>query len=283
MIKIITDSTCDIPQSLVEQYDIGVVPLRLTIDGQQYRDGVDIHPKEFYARLASNHTTMHTSQATGNDFKEVYDHAADTGADELLVMTLSSVLSGTYNSASQAAQDYRIPVTVVDTHATSMGMGWQVLAAARAREAGGQTVQGILENINRVRKKISQMVGMETLEYMQRGGRLGAAAKWAGSLLRIKPIVAFDHRDSRVEPVGLARSYRALVDLLHRQFFSRFKGKKLLRVAVLHGDAADTAQEMAEKIRAEYDPLELLVNSTNTAMGIHTGPGAVGLCGYSED
>jgi len=281
-IGIITDSTCDIPQDLIERYTIGVVPMMLTWGDRLYRDRVDLQPGEFYTRLATNRESLHTSQPTATDFQQAFEHQAMQGASELCVMTLSSTLSGTYESARQAARDFKLPITVVDTKGTSMGMGWQVLAAARAREAGA-SVKGILENVNNVRKKITQMVGLDTMEYIQKGGRLGAAVKWAGSLLKIKPLVGFDPRTNLVEPIGLARSYKALIDLLHKHFFSRLKGKKLLHIAVLHGGALDTAQQLAQRIREECDPLELVINSTGPAVGIHTGPGALGLCGYSED
>jgi DegV family protein with EDD domain len=281
-IGIITDSTCDIPQDLIEKYAIGVVPLMVTLGDRQYRDRVDLQPGEFYDRLTTNREPLHTSQPAVTDFQHAYEHEARQGASELCVMTLSSTLSGTYESARQAARDFKLPITLVDTKGTSMGMGWQVLAAARAREAGA-SVKGILEKVNTVRKKITQMVGLDTMEYVQKGGRLGAAVKWAGSLLRIKPLVGFDPSTNLVVPIGLARSYKSLVDLLHRHFFSRLKGKNRLHIAVLHGGALDAARQLAQRIRDECDPLELLINSTGPAVGIHTGPGALGLCGYSED
>jgi len=281
-IGIITDSTCDIPQDLIERYTISVVPMMLTWGDRLYRDRVDLQPGEFYKRLSANREALHTSQPTAADFQQAFEHEVGQGASELLVMTLSSTLSGTYESARQAASGFKLPITVVDAKGTSMGMGWQVLAAARAREAGA-SVQSILESVNNVRKKITQMVGLDTMEYIQKGGRLGAAVKWAGSLLKIKPLVGFDPRTNLVEPIGLARSYKALVDLLHKHFFSRLKGKSLLHIAVLHGGALDTARQLAQRIREEYDPLELVINSTGPAVGIHTGPGALGLCGYSED
>lgn len=281
-IGIITDSTCDIPQDLIEQYAIGVVPMLLTLGERQYRDRVDLQPGEFYERLIANREPLHTSQPTVADFQQAYEHEVGQGASELVIMMLSRTLSGTYESALQAARDFKLPITVVDTKGTSMGMGWQVLAAARAREAGA-SVKGILENVNNVRKKITQMVGLDTMEYIQKGGRLGAAVKWAGSLLRIKPLVGFDPHTNLVEPLGLARSYKALVELLHKRFFSHLIEKKRLHIAVLHGAALDTARQLAQRIREECDPLELVINSTGPAVGIHTGPGALGLCGYSED
>ena len=210
------------------------------------------------------------------DFHAAYEQAASRGARELLVITVSSTLSGTYDNARQAAEAFSLPVTVLDSRGTSMGMGWQVLAAARARDAG-LDLRAVLDRVEVVRQRITQMVGLDTLEYLRKGGRIGAAARWATSLMRIKPLVGFNVLTNLVEPLGLARTYHALIDLLYRKFFDQLKSKHNLRIAVLHGNALDEAQQLAERIRSEFDPLELLVNSTGPVVGLHTGPGALGI------
>jgi len=179
MIRVITDSTCDIPEHLVEQLGIVVVPQVLIWGEQQYRDRIDIHPGEFYQRLTTEHEKPRSSLASVADFQCAYELAASRGADELVVVTVSSTLSGTYENARIAAESFTLPVTVLDSTGTSMGMGWQVLAAARAADAGTD-LNGILDKVDRVRRKITQIVGLDTLEYLSKGGRIGAAAKWAG-------------------------------------------------------------------------------------------------------
>ena len=282
MIRVITDSTCDIPDHLLRDLAIGVVPQFVIWGEKQYRDRVDIHPGEFYQRLASETEKPRSSQPGVTDFEQAYKQAAEKGAHELVVLTLSSTLSGTFENARQAAQGFSLPVTVVDSTGTSMGMGWQVLAAARAAEAGSD-LNGILDVIHRVRCRITQMVGLDTLEYLRKGGRIGAAAKWAGAVLRVKPLVALNVLTNLVEPIGLVRTYTAMLETLYRKFFERVKGIKNLHIAVLHGGAHSHAEALAERIRAEFNPLELLVNSTGPVVGLHTGPGAVGLCGYADD
>jgi DegV family protein with EDD domain len=124
---------------------------------------------------------------------------------------------------------------------------------------------------------------MESLEYLQRGGRLGGAVKWVGTQLRIKPLVAINHETGVVEPVSMTRTHKALLELLYTKFFEKLKGGKNLHIAVLHGNAPTEAEVLAQRIRQEYQPVELLVNITGPVLGINTGPGALALCGYAED
>lgn len=282
MIKIITDSTCDIPENLLEQYDISVVPQVVTWGDEQYRDRVDLKPSEFYQRLETNSTLPHSSQPTIIDFQNVYESALSRGADQLIVITVSSAMSGTYNIAQTVAESFNERVTVVDSKGPTMSLGWQVLAAARAIEKGAD-LKSILNRIDQVRKKLILFVGMNTLKYLQKGGRIGKAAKWTGTILNVKPLVSINHQTGLVEPVGLVRTYKALIDTLYHKFFNQISGGKNMRIAVLHGNVLKEAQALAEQIKAEYNPLELLINTTGPVLGINTGPGALALCGYAED
>jgi len=282
MIGIVTDSTCDIPEALLEQHGIIVVPQVLVWGEQQYRDRVDMQPGEFYQRLVAEPHAPHTSQPGEQDFRAAFEKAADNGATSIAALILSSTLSGTIEAARKAAKIFKMPVEVIDSRDTSMGLGWQVLAAARASENGAD-LQDVLKRINQVRRNIIQYAGLATLEYLKKGGRIGDAARWATSVLRIKPIVALNILTNLVEPIGLVRTYNALVDTLYRKFFDQLKGRKNLHVAVLHGNMLETAAALAERIKAEINPLELFVNSTAPVVGLHTGPGALGICGYADD
>lgn len=282
MIGIITDSTCDIPDNLLNRFGIIVVPQVLIWGEEQYRDRIDLQPAEFYHRLEVDHKLPHSSQPSQREFEAAYESAASRGFKELIVLTISSALSGTFEIAKTAAKSFNIPVEVIDSRAASMGLGWQVLAAARARENDG-TMSSILSCVTQVQRKIYQYAGMNTLEFLKKGGRIGDAARWATTLLKVKPIVSLNFLTNLVEPIGLARTDNAMVDLLYSKFFDRLKGKKNLRIAVLHGNVQEKAETLTERIKVECNPIELLVNITGPVMGIHTGPGALGLCGYSDD
>lgn len=181
--------------------------------------------------------------------------------------------------ANQAAERADIPVSVIDSKGPTMSLGWQVLAAARARE-GGKTTAEIIEQVKKVRQNLVQIVAMESLEYLQTGGRIGEAAKWVGTVLKVRPVVAINHEKGVVTPIGLARTHKAMVDMLYRKFFNGLTSTNHLRIAVLHGDALEEAQALAERIRMEYHPEEILINITGPVLGINTGPKALALCGY---
>jgi DegV family protein with EDD domain len=281
MLAIICDSTCDIPQDMIDRYDIQVVPQYVIWGDEQYRDRVDIQPEEFYQRLVSDNVRPTTSQATIGDFKEAIQSAIEKGASEAIILTVSSAMSGTYEMAKQAADAASIPVSVIDSKGPTMTLGWQVLAAARARDEGTSREE-IIEKVAQVRDKLVQVVAMQTLDYLQTGGRIGDAAKWVGTLLRVKPVVTINHQTGRVEPAGLARTYHSLLNMLQKKFFEGIEAGKKLHVAVLHGDALEEAQKLADKIREEFDPVELIINITGPVLGINTGPGALALCGYTD-
>jgi DegV family protein with EDD domain len=281
MIGIITDSTCDIPKQLLEQYRIGIVPLTVIWGDEQYRDRVDIQPDAFYRRLAADRRHPTTSTSTLADYQQAYREAISNGADELVVLTVSSPLSGVHQMAAQAAQQEKVPVSVVDSRGTTMGLGWQVLAAARARDAGAN-MQEILHCADEVRRQVMLIVYMDTLKYLERGGRIGQAVKWVGVALHVRPIVTVNHQSGLVEAVGLARTRKGGVETIFNKFADFLHGKSNLHIAVLHGNAPQDAQVLAERVRAELNPAELIESITGPVLGVHTGPGALALCGYGE-
>jgi DegV family protein with EDD domain len=122
---------------------------------------------------------------------------------------------------------------------------------------------------------------METLEYLQTGGRIGEAAKWVGSLLKVKPVVSINHEKGVVTPAGLARTHSSAVETLFKKFISGIGKGDEVHIAVLHGDAEEEAQKLAERVREVFDPVELITNITGPVLGINTGPGALALCGYA--
>ncbi|HSV85490.1 MAG TPA: DegV family protein, partial [Levilinea sp.] len=243
----------------------------------QYRDRVDLQPEEFYERLKIDPQRPTTAQAGIPEFQQAYENAIARGAEEIITLTVSSAMSGAYQMALSAAKLVKAPVHVIDSKGPSMSLGWQVLAAA------GAGIQAILTSVEQVRKRLVQLVAMNTLEYLQKGGRIGGAVKWVGGLLQVKPLVSINHASGMVEPVSLARTQKALVEMMYSRFFTLVGSHSRLHIAVLHGNAHDKADELAERIRSEFRPAELLVNMTGPVLGVNTGPGALALCGYAEE
>ncbi len=280
-IALVTDSTCDIPTEWVLQYDISIVPLTIILDDQQYRDGVDLTAEQFYQRLltATHHPT--TSQPAPKAFLDAYRRAAERGAEEILAVTISSAMSGTIESARQAAKEAGLPVRVMDGKNNSMGLGWQVIAAARAREAGGD-LEAMAAAAERVQKEMVYYVSLDTIEYLSQGGRISEAARFLGSFLQIKPLIYVRPETGTVGASIPARSRKAALEGLFKEFFKHFAPGQQLHIAVLHNDALAEAEALAERVRQAYSPAELLITIVSPVLGVHTGPRAVALCGYAD-
>jgi len=281
MIEIITDSTCDVPEELVKEQNIQIIPHLIIWGEEQFHDRVDLSPKAFYERLTTDSRRPTSSQASIQDFKNAFEAAETRGASEIIMLTVSSAMSGAYQCALNAAKLVKIPVSVVDSKGPTMTLGWQTLAAARARNAGASVAE-ILAELEKIRSRMAQFVCMDTIEYLQHGGRIGNAIKWVGGLLQVKPLVSINHQSGLVEPVFLARTHHLVVDMMYKKFFQQIGEKTKLHIAVLHGNVEEEACALAERIRQEFNPAEVLVNITGPVLGINTGPGALALCGYSE-
>ena len=280
-IALVTDSTCDIPQEWRKKYEITVIPLTIVFGEEQLLDGVDISAVEFYERLGTdpNHTT--TSQPTPNDFKNVFEKVHKAGAEEILCITISSAMSGTMTSALGAAKDFPIPVQVMDSRNNSMGLGGQVIAAARAREAGGG-MKEMVAAAEKIRDRIVYYITLDTIEYLSKGGRIGDAVKWVDSVLQIKPLITVK-RDTGTVGVGLpSRSRKIGLKNVYKTFFKQLDTAKPMHITVMHNNVPADAEAMAARIKEEYDPAELFIEIVNPILGVHTGPGAIALCGYSE-
>ncbi len=280
-IAIVTDSTCDIPAHWLKQYQITVIPMTLIFGDEQYLDGVQITSEEFYARLAKSPIHPTTSQPSSEVFLDVFKKAAAEGAEEIVVLTISSAMSGTYASALQASQQMTLPVHVHDSLNNSMGLGWQVLAAARARESGGDA-KAMLAAAQEVRKKIVYYITLDTIEYLAKGGRIGGAVSLANSVLKIKPLVYVRPDTGTVAPGMPARTHAAGLEGMYREFFRHIDTNKRMHIAVLHNAVEEEARMIEEKIKKEFTPEELFVTIVNPTLGAHTGPRAVALCGYAD-
>lgn len=280
-VALITDSTCDLPSNLLQEYGIVVIPSSVIWGDDVLRDHIDLAPAEFYRRLALNQEYPTTSQPTPADFVQTYRDAQADGAREIVIITVSSAMSGIFRVARQAGELMSIPVHVVDAKGPTMSLGWQVLAAARARQAGGDA-QAMIAAADRVRGRLHQFVYLDTLEYLYKGGRIGGAAKAVSTLLNIKLIVRINHETGLVELEKRTRTRSRSIEALYQGFFGQLDASRPMRVAVLHGDCLADAELLAERIRTEFAPAELLTSITGPVLGVHTGPGALALCGYNE-
>jgi DegV family protein with EDD domain len=279
---IVTDSTCDLPENYVSQYNITVVPTYVVWGEEVMRDRIDIQPVEFYERLASDPIYPSSSCPTPEDFTRTFTRLKSEGAEDILVLTVSGAMSATYDTAIQASSMVDIPVHVVDSKGPTMTLGWQVLAAARALEAG-KPIKAVLDRIDQVRKKLVQLVFMDSIEYLYKGGRIGMATNLLSSALKIKPVIQINHETGLVESLLKVRTRTKAVEAFYQEFLNRIGDGPIKRVAVLHGNVSDEAQELIERVKKDLNPTEIISNITGPVLGINTGPRALALCGYSEE
>jgi DegV family protein with EDD domain len=277
-VAIVTDSTCDIPDELLRKYQITVVPLYVIWGDEQLRDGVDIDEETFFARLPDDPVPPQTSQPTPGDFMRAIEKL---DAREVLVITLSKALSGTHESACQAREELDVPVRVVDSFSLSMGLGWQVLAAARAREEGAD-VEGMVAAAQRVRQDTSLLLTVDTLEYLHRGGRIGAAAKLLGSVVQLKPLLTINHDNGILEPVEKIRTRRRALRRIVEGTFERVDPAKPTHAAVIHGAASSDARMLLHEVLQRCERVETVVSALTPVLGVHGGPGTVGIAAYND-
>jgi DegV family protein with EDD domain len=279
-IALMTDSTSDIPAEWIAQYEITVIPLTIIFGDEQFLEKVTITPEEFYRRLAldSHHPT--TSQPTPKAFIDAFRQAAAGGAEQILLITISSAMSGTIQSARQAAQESPIPVTIMDGKNNSMGLGWQVIAAARVRETGGG-MEAMRAAAEQVQKSMVYYITLDTIDYLARGGRIADGARFLNSILNIKPLIYVKPENGTVGASFPSRSRKAAIDGLYKEFFHHINPQLPLHLTVLHNDTLAEAQELAERIQQEHSPKEMFISIVSPVLGVHTGPRALALCGYT--
>ncbi|MBN1875777.1 MAG: DegV family protein [Anaerolineae bacterium] len=284
-IALVTDSTCDLPPELRARYAVNVVPLSI-IWGEAYmREGIDIQAEAFYRRLVADPVYPTTSQPTPKDFLDAYEAARTNGAQEIVVITISSAMSGTYESARLAATMTDIPVQLVDSKSNSMSLGWQILAAARVREAGGDA-RAMVAAANKARQRMVYIISLDTLDYLHKGGRIGGASRFIGTLLNLKPQILVNHETGEVEAGRRSRTRKKALEALYQDFFTQLKALNpsldKMRIAVLHNAALPEAEIVAARVQNEFSPEELIISIVSPVLGVHTGPRAIALCGYAE-
>ncbi len=276
---IIVDSTAYIPQDLVEKYNLFVIPLSVNWSGETLKDNVDITADEFYTRLDQTDDIPTTSQPSAGEFLEVYAEAAKT-ADSAVVILISNELSGTVASAL-AAKDMidDFPVEVIDSQNTSMALGFMALDAARAAEAGKSQAE-IVELVRDIMGRMSIVFVVDSLKYLHRGGRVGGASRFVGSLLSIKPVLHLEN--GRVEPLTKVRTKKKAIKHVLAMANEDMAGKSNVRIGVLHASALAEAEKLKADVLAMLDPIEIVVTDISPVIGTHIGPGTLGLVYYSD-
>ncbi len=276
-VAIVTDSTAYFPKQMLRGLPVYSLPLHVLWGENNYLDGVDITPTEFYQRLQTTKVMPTTSQVTPGAFIGLYSKLIDEGYD-ILSVHISSKLSGTLDSASQAKD--QLPgarIALADSETTAMAMGFIALAAARAAVEGA-TLEECAELVEQAKAKTEVYFAVSTLEFLRRGGRIGGAAAFLGTALDLKPILAL--QDGKVEAIEKVRTMSKAIDRLQDIVVKRTNGARPIRLAALHANAPKEAAQLLERVRGLFnvsDVADAVITEVSPVLGTHAGPGTVGI------
>jgi DegV family protein with EDD domain len=269
-IRIVTDSTCDLPEAAVAEYGITVVPLYINIGDQGYLDGVELSRQEFYRRLPDYDPPPTTATPGPEQFRQVYETLAAEGATEILSIHISESLSATVGMARLGAQATEaVPVTVFDSGSLSLGTGFLVLAAAKAA-AEGCSIDEIIPLLEEQGSRTHVFAALDTLEFLRRSGRMNRAMAAVGSWLQMKPLLRMHDGNPTAEKVRTSEAaVKRLVSLLSDL-------APLEQVALVHTHALDRAADLLDRVRHLLPEGEVLSVDITPVFGVHLGPGAIG-------
>jgi DegV family protein with EDD domain len=274
-VAIVTDSTAYLPDDLIATYNITVVPLVVIWGTETLLDNVDIGPKEFYERLSKAKIMPSTSQPTVKSYADVYKKLHAEGY-EILNLVISGPLSGTMDSATQAKT--MVPdavVEVVDSRLTSVPLAYMTLAAARAAKRGASLME-CKQIAEEIRAHAQVFFAVDTLEFLHRGGRIGGASRFLGTALNLKPILYL--KDGKIEALErvrtLKKAHARLIELIGDKVYGQ---TPINMMGVVGANAEKSAKHLLDKIETRFSPREIMVANLSPVIGVHTGPGTVGV------
>lgn len=271
-VAVVTDSTASLDESRAAEAGVRIVPIGVMVGAQSYVDGPEV-TSETIARALRDFVPVNTSRPNPAEFAEVFEQAADDGAESIVSVHLSQQVSGTYDSARLAAQDAPVPVEVVDTGQVGIATGFIALNAARAA-AEGRSIDGVAGVARAAATGASTFFYVDTLEYLRRGGRVGAAAALIGSALAVKPLLSVV--DGAISPIEKVRTSSRALGRLHDIVIERaaeFEGR--FEVGVQHLDAEHNARTFADKIAGSLGFDEVEVTEVSASIAAHVGPGMI--------
>lgn len=275
-VAVVTDSTADLPADVAAQHHIEVVPMTVLFGDEELRDGVDLTSERFFERLQQEQALPTTSQPSAGEFRQAYERLLASGATEILSIHVSGRLSGTVRSAEQGAADLDARVVCVDSHQASLALGMGVVRAAQAIEQGSTLDEARALAESHFERTHFYFV-LESVEYLRRGGRIGAAQGFLGSLLKVRPVLTIEDG----EVVGVARlrtRAKAIQDAL-----DRIAGcKPIEELGVLQATTPDELAGVSARLRAIAPDAPFTTSTLGPAVGVHTGPGTLGMIAVSS-
>ena len=283
-VGIVTDTTACIPKEQVMKHGIEVVPVLLVFGEKTYRDEIDISPTEFYKLLRETDKLPTTSASSPDPYFDAFSNASRR-AKNILCLTEPSRFTAMYSSARIARETAltAFPDTVIEVlecTTAAAGLGLTALAAARAAEVG-QSLDEVSATARRIMSRVHLYATLDTLHYLVKGGRVPQAAALVNSLLKIKPVFTIDQGDAHT--VALPRTFPGAIKRMMQLMEEKVVKGEPLRAAVMHADAPEKAAALKKRIAAQYGDAEILITEFTPVMGVHTGPGLLGIAFYSGD
>lgn len=276
-IRIVTDSTCDLPEEIVSRHSITVIPLAINVGDKTFMDGVDLTRSQFYAQLPNFNPHPKTAAPGSEVFTQTFERLADEGAQAILSIHISETLSATVNSARLAAKQVKhIPVTVLDSGQLSLGLGFIVERAAQLAESGKEA-QEIISALKNLMKRTYVFASLKTLEYLRRSGRMHFALAKFGELLQLKPLLhmnmgkATAHR-TRTQKRATARLFEWLAE------YGPYE-----KLAILHAGVSEEAEALYQQARPYFPQDEVLIEQITPVLGAHLGIGALGFACIAKE
>lgn len=276
-LQIICDSLADIPKNIVEENNIEIIPLTIRIGEIDYKDGIDITNKEFYKKLKEINDTPKTSQATYSQFKEIFKKYINEGK-EILYISGSSEVTGTYQSAMMAKNELDENITLFDSLNLSYGCGVQVVRACEMRKKGC-SVEEIIKELEIMRDNVHVFFAVDTLEYLKRGGRISAAKAAVGNMLNLKPIIMV--KDGKLDNIAQVRGKKHVIDKLIGLVESKCDGDLTsINIAIGEGNNRPQLKKLEESVKDKLGVDKMVQIEIGPSIGSHAGPGTIGICLY---
>ena len=277
-IKIVTDSTCDLPASYFGEYAIGVVPINIQFGNETFEEGISIDQTTFYNKVDALGIIPKTSQPSPAKFVAAYRACARQGYDAIVSAHVTGKLSGTMNSATLAAQEVADEIRVVpfDSLAGSAALGFMCVDAAQMARAG-KTIEEIIARLTTARAQLKLCLTLATLRYAQMSGRISNLQGFLASLLNVKPIITL--QDGLLNPSGKARSRHAALDQL-LELTKQAAGERTVKFAVIHGQVREEAERFMERAKRELNCVDAFVDDIAISLAVHFGPGVIGTVVY---
>jgi len=279
MIKIVTDSTCDLPAQFYRQHDITVVPINIQFGTETYQDGITIDRPTFYRRIESSGVLPKTSQPSVGQFRDAYNRLAEAGATDILSIHVTAKLSGTFQSAELAKEEVagRVRVHPFDSGCGSAGLGFMALEAARMTQSG-KSMAEIQARMESLRPRMNIILTLKDLHFAQMSGRVGRMQSSLSSLLNIKPIVLLE--DGVIDVADKVRTRRKALERLVDMVVARVGTSAPVNLAAVHAESPAEGQSLLEQARSRFDVQESFVSDLALSLAVQFGPGTLGLVAY---